>query len=98
MKALLIQGRRWYNRRFGNTYCTATVYIDGVLAFKTEPTYGYGDHFRTVAMEQLEKRGLLPAPRLKYQTGSSEADWIYCQRLGITFAYDVADVKREKDL
>ncbi len=98
MKTLTIIGRRWFQRGPGNTYNTATVLIDGAVVFKTPRQYGYGDHFRDIAMDELEKRGLLPVAREHYKNGGSESDWRYCKRNGIEFWYDVVDVPREKDL
>lgn len=98
MKSLTIIGRRWFRRTYGNTYNTTEVLIDGKPAFKTAKQYGYGDHFRDIAMDELERRGLLPVPREHYKHGGAESDWRYCERNGIQFSYSVTDVARERDL
>lgn len=98
MKILVIVGRKWFQRGTGNTYCTAEVHINGEFAFKTEREDGYGDYYRQTAFDQLEQRGLLPAPRERYGNGGAETDWAYCQRNGITYSYLVSNVRRKSDL
>lgn len=86
MKTLTIIGRRWFQRTYGNTYNTAEVLINGKHAFKTVRQYGYGDHFRTIAMDALERieasadeREELRESRsedLETLTANSEFQWI----------------------
>ena len=99
MKSLTIVGRRWFQRSYGNTYHTATVYVDGVCIGKTSRQYGYGDQFVQSGFELLESKGYLDAcPREKYVHGGAEPPWVWAPRHGITYAYEVIDVTRERDL
>ena len=96
-KSIVILGRRWFQKTYGNTYHTATVIIDGETMFSTPIEYGYGDQYRDTAFRELESRGLIPA-RLEHANGSHECSWQWEERTGIKVGYSCADVMREKDL
>ena len=91
IQSITIYGRRWIRRGFGNTYCTAEVYINGKLAFRTPEQYGYDDHYITIARDALVSSGVLAIPEGKPL-------WSYCRDNGIELVTSVADVSREKDL
>lgn len=97
MKSLLVVGRRWFQKLYGNTYHTAEIYVDGKLQVKVGPLYGYGDQYIYTAANWLEAHGYLPGIEC-FSNGNKEGPAHYCQRNGITFAATVADVRREKDL
>ena len=85
---LHIAGRRWFQKSYGNTYHTVTVFVNDEI-LESEQTYGYGDHFIQTAFELLEKSG--------YDTkGSSHCTAHLRERLNGT--YSVSDVSRERDL
>lgn len=98
MTSLVIQGKRWFNRRVGNTYYSAIAYADGLPVSTIGYAYGYGSCYLDEMFDKLERDGLLPQPRQHSPNGSNEAAWRYCERLGIRFAYNVTDVQRKKDL
>lgn len=64
MKTIDIQAKEWFDKINGNSYFSALVTID--LGLDTEKTiyvpfqYGYESHYKTVAIEQLQKDGILP--------------------------------------
>ena len=77
-----ISGRRWFQKVYGNTYHTTTLFYSDGTSEKSDRTYGYGDQYLQTAYEMMG---------LSYSgTRSLRED------LGI--AWDVADVNRRKDL
>lgn len=97
MKTLHIHGRRWFQRTYGNTYHTATIYVDGEFSHKTGITYGYGDQYLQTARQWLKDNGHLFGIQEKKGT-PGESLWRFCERTGVKFVYDVDDVTRKKDL
>ena len=77
-----ISGRRWFQRSYGNTYHTVTLFFDDGTFETSEQTYGYDDCYLQTAYEMM---GLPYAGTLGLR-----------EELGIT--YEVADVARERDL
>lgn len=90
MTTLTVFGRRWFDKRAGNTYHSAQIFVDGTLVHTSEMTYGYGDCYLQTAGEWLEKNGY--APDYKFPLS------IWCRERGVTYHYSVADVLRMKDL
>jgi hypothetical protein len=91
VRSITVIGRRWFQRSAGNTYCSATILVDGKYVAKLVPSYGYGEHYETLASERLSQDGITtPQP--------NEVLWRYCERNGIAYHREVADVAREKDL
>lgn len=86
-RSLHIEGRRWFRKTYGNTYCTARVYLDGAAPVKLGPTSGYGDFPLQLAVEWLRTNGY---PEAEYGTEYLR------ETLGGT--YSVTDVARERDL
>jgi hypothetical protein len=86
---LHIEGRRWFQRTYGNTYHSVRIYLDDQLAAYLPFEYGYGDQFLQTALDWLKANGKVPADA-KYGT-------LYLREtLGGT--YSVVDVERKKDL
>lgn len=91
-KSIVIVGRRWFQRTYGNTYHTAEVFVDGRSIGKTDQAYGYGEQYAQSGVELLQDRGYLPA-------GDLHPYWKRIQdELGIGFQTTVIDVARERDL
>ena len=98
VRSLVIVGRRWFAKRYGNTYHSAEMIINGEPAGQTGKHYGYDNAFLQTAFEQLERDALIPL-RASYSLGGpKEATWQWAERNGIAFSYTCADVAREKDL
>ena len=85
--SLHIEGRRWFRRSAGNTYCSARIHKDGEIIATLGPTGGYGDYPLQLAVEWLRKNGY---PEAEYGTR-------YLREV-LRGSYSVADVQREKDL
>ena len=89
MKNLHIEGRRWFQRTYGNTYHTARVFIDGELKFCSDRQYGYGEQFLQTALDWMKANGYAPK-------GAEYGTYYLRETLGGT--YSVIDVGRQKDL
>lgn len=96
-KSIQVSGRRWFQKTYGNTYCTASIYVDGAKVHTLPRQYGYGDYYLQAAGEWLDANGYTP-DREKYHSGGSEPLWRYCNDRGIAFLYSATDVQRQKDL
>ena len=95
-KAILVIGHRWTDSN-GNTYHTATVYVDGTTIGPSPISYGYGTQYAETADNMLEAAGLMPG-REHHKNGSSEAAWRYFERNGVKYGHHAIDVQRKKDL
>ncbi len=93
--SLHINGRRWFNGRFGNTYHTTQVFENGELVFSSEPDSGYGEAYLQTAFNWLAHNG---HPELLEKDGSvcSVGTRFLREEMGGT--YTVSDVLRESDL
>ena len=52
-----IIGRRWFDRKYGNTYHSVAVYKDGDLIGSVDFAYGYGDQYKQTAYGILQNLG-----------------------------------------
>lgn len=85
INTLKIEGRRWFQKSYGNTYHSVTVYVnDEVLRKDFE--YGYGNQYLQTAIELLQANG--------YNDIKTFSDL----RAIPNFIENVVDVQREKDL
>lgn len=89
IETLVIRGRRWFQKLYGNTYHTVTVVVNG-RALKSSIQYGYGNQYLVTATDLLRENGYdIPEntmEALRMLKDLSEND------------YEVIDVKRKKDL
>lgn len=86
---LHIEGRRWFQRTYGNTYHSVRIFEDGALLATLPYQYGYGDQYLQTALDWLKANGKAPA--------DAEYGTRYLREvLGAT--WKVADVARQKDL
>jgi hypothetical protein len=90
MKKIRLFGRRWFDAKWGNTYNTVEIHIDGVLVHKTSMQYGYDSHFITIGFEWLSANGYIP--------GYESPPWRWCSDNNIQLDTPYTDVSREKDL
>ncbi len=98
IKSITIIGRRWFQKTYGNTYCSAEIILNGEPVEKVGPTYGYGDYYLQYAFEWLDKQKLLHPPRIQYPHGGAEAPWQWAKRAKVKLSHSVSDVRRERDL
>lgn len=92
MKILHIHGKRWFDRRYGNTYHSVDIWIDGLHYCYIPMSYGYGDNYIQSAKERLQKDGKLK------DIPSFMSLSLYCRDNGIRYVSHVTDVKRKRDL
>ena len=89
MTRFFILGKKWFDKVNGNTYHTVKI-VDldsGETIVKTERAYGYGDHWKQTAYEELTKLGLvLKEDRFNHELNRER------------FIYEVVDVPRRRDL
>jgi len=95
-KHILIIGRRWFQKSFGNTYHTVDVYVDGEKRFMSPVSYGYDEQYIQTAYDALINAGVVTPER--YGNGCMEPLRTLCQRLGITLQKQVSDVTSKRDL
>lgn len=87
MSGLHIEGRRWFQRTYGNTYHSVRIYRNGESVVYLPFAYGYGDGFLQTAVEWLRANGY---PDAQYGTRYL--------RETLNGTYCVIDVSRKKDL
>lgn len=97
IKSLTVIGRRWFDSVNGNTYHSAEVYVNNEFYKNIDCKYGYGDMYIQSAYELLINDNILKDVK-KYENGSNEVFWCYCDKKNITLINSVSDVKRKKDL
>ena len=92
-----IEGRRWFQRTFGNTYNTVTIYKNGEVVVKLPFAYGYGDYVLQRAQEWLGNNG---HPELAETHANGGAHVINLSRWlrENGCSYSIIDVNRKRDL
>ena len=91
-KMIIIDGRRWFQKTYGNTYHSVSVTVDGVTTVSGQH-YGYGDQYRQTAFDMLQARGYF-----KGYTYNTFCSWCYEEKNRSKIHFNCADVKRERDL
>jgi len=90
---IVIIGRRWFAKTYGNTYHSAEIIIDGVRVHRIDFSYGYGDQYLYNAFGWLSANGFIRG----YDPGKS-VPWRWSQDHEVKLDYSVSDVGRKKDL
>lgn len=90
IKRIHIEGRRWTDRTYGNTYFASKAFINGKHVVTSEWQYGYGDHYIDVAAHLLDYKGFIKLPK-NPNTGSRYPLWRYCDDNDIEYSYAVTD-------
>jgi hypothetical protein len=81
---IFIIGRRWFDAVNGNTYHSATVYVNGVRLHGRR--YGYGNQYIVTAQELLINS--------EYDVPAKFSDFLNLESV----VHEVAEVRRKKDL
>lgn len=85
-----VECRRWFQRSYGNTYHSATVYWDDGSVSSSGREYGYGEQCLQTALRVMREHGGMAIP-------DRVCPSLYIrEELGIP--YTVTDVSRERDL
>ena len=95
--SLHIEGRRWFQRTYGNTYHSVRIFKDGEMIAHLPFQYGYGDQFLQTAWEWLGKNGY-PELLETYENGAWKNYGTQYPREVLKGTYSVIDVDRKKDL
>lgn len=98
MHSLVLVGRRWWNRRTGNTYHSVEIIVNGNPVQKIPYSFGYGQQYEDSAAEWLDANGYMPG-RLAFESsgGKEQIGW-YCERNKIQLYRTVTDVTRKSCL
>jgi len=97
VRSITVIGRRWFDKTYGNTYHSASIMVNGECVHKIPFSYGYENQYEWNARMWLAENGFLPG--IESRDGApGESLWRYCERLGITYASEVVDVARKRDL
>lgn len=94
--SITVIGRRWFDRRYGNTYHTSTVLVNGALMYRSPVTYGYDNQYIQTAYDYLQDADIVHPER--YSNGMPEHIGTLCDRVGIDLMCEAADVARKSDL
>jgi hypothetical protein len=86
----MVVGRRWFDKKNGNTYHTSEIYINNEFIHKTEFTYGYGDQYYWTAWDWLMANG--------YVKNKFSPPRIWCEDNNIKWCTTVSDVGSKKNL
>lgn len=99
-KLIVVLGRRWFDKRGGNTYHDVEIIVHGsgkkVIHHRTGMTYGYDEAYLQTASEWLKAQNVVPLER--HSSGSLQPLWQYCQDNGIKLIRSVVDVGSRKEL
>lgn len=100
IKSLVVIGKRWFDRVYGNTYHSCLVIVNGEEKGFIPFEYGYGDCYKQTALKILQGLGYFNNG-LSYPSGANKD---YCDFLEFTrnnrdiCLFYVTDVNRKKDL
>jgi hypothetical protein len=98
MQSLVLVGRRWWNRRTGNTYHSVEIIVNGNPVHKVSYAYGYDQQFEDTAANWLDTNGYMPGRLFFESSGSKEQIGWYCNRNKIQLYRTVTDVGRKGSL
>lgn len=102
VQKLELTGRRWFDRKNGNTYFSASATLNGEEVARIAYEYGYGENWLDRICDELNWAGVLPVERETYSNGLTEVPWRWLQRIekeaGIAVFTSCVDVRRKKDL
>ena len=85
MKTLDINAKEWFDKVNGNSYFSGTITIDyGMVSEKNYSMpfqYGYGDHYKDMAMQKLIAEKEIDIKR--HDNGTYQTLWSYCKEKNI---------------
>ena len=64
---ITIIGRRWFDKKYGNTYFSSRIYVDGGLVKTIPMSYGYGDQYEQVSLDWLKTNGYLEFGLMRFE-------------------------------
>lgn len=87
IETLVIRGRRWFQKLYGNTYHTVTVVVNGHV-LKSNIQYGYGTQYLVTAADLLRENG--------YDIPENNLEALRTLKELSENDYEVVDVPRKK--
>lgn len=94
-----IECNRWFQRLYGNTYFSSTVFFNDGTQQKIIPfEYGYGEHCLYQTLDKLRELNLYDVPERNKNTGSFGVNPTMFIREVMKASYSINDVNRKKDL
>lgn len=82
-----IDGARYFSKKFGSTYFSSRIMVDGEIVEGIINSYGGSDHYLHASWNKLEKEGIVPTC-----TDDFHSPWRKSESLGIILEYSVRDV------
>jgi hypothetical protein len=67
MKNITILGKRWFDKKYGNTYFTARILVDNKLIKTIPMQYGYGDQYEWESIKFLKDNGIIEPELARYE-------------------------------
>lgn len=102
VQKLELTGKRWFDRKNGNTYFSASAVLNGEEVANIAYEYGYGENWLDRICDEVNRIGVIPVKREAYSNGLTEVPWQWLQRIekeaGIAVFRNCEDVQRKKDL
>jgi hypothetical protein len=92
-----IEGRRWFQKTYGNTYHSVRIFEDGEKIAYIPFEYGYGDSFLQTALTWLGQNGRPELLERSCNGSYVKQNTIYLREV-MGGSYSVIDVERKKDL
>jgi len=100
-KTIQIIGKRWFDKKNGNTYHSVEVYEDNKFIGKNPFEYGYDEQYIQSAFKILQNAGIYPKTNKRLLSGLNEDYYNFQQERRSNrdkFLITVSDVSRRKDL
>ena len=88
-----VQGREWFDKVNGNSYCSARILVDDELIAVVPFQYGYGHAFEQYAGEELNRISVVSLTECN-SSGVSETLARYCERNNIHYSNHICNAPR----
>lgn len=101
IKNIVISARRWFDKKYGNTYHSVDVYVNGELIGSNPFQYGYGEAYLVSAFKILQEIGVYKNTGARFKSGGSIDYYDFIEDMRShrdKFVITVSDVARKKDL
>jgi hypothetical protein len=98
---IIIDAKRWFDRKYGNTYHSVSVNVDGKHIGRADFAYGYGEQYLQSAHEILMDAGIFPRTGEHFKSGADKDYSGFMDDMRNNrekYHVTCADVSRKKDL
>lgn len=66
-KKITIIGKRWFDKKNGNTYFSSRLFINNELIHTIPMQYGYEDQFEQVSLQWLKENGHIESGLMRFE-------------------------------